>query len=646
MATEKTIIINAKTDKAVKEVDKLNKETSKVGESAEKSEKGVKGLGKGFKVLGTAMKAAGIGLIVALVAKLTQAFTQNQKVMDAVNSIFTTINIVFTEVTTAIINAFESVSKANNGFEALGKTLKGLITLALTPLKVQFFGIKLAIEEAQLIWEKSFLGDGDTTTIKEINESIAETKQSLKDVGTDAIQATKDIKNNIGEAAGSIVDFGSKAIDEISKVNVSAAKAQADRLTEARKAAQLAQVEIQGLIEKYDREAEIQRQIRDDERLSINDRIKANDELNKILEKQLQEQLKLANERVNAAELEISATGDRIENEVALKEAKNEVAAIEAQITGFQSEQRVNEAALQQERIDNLEELRLIGKSEVERQIAESENELERQKRQIERTVEDEKEKFRLLRAAEKEHNERVAEIENEETQKELERIKQKEALLREFENETAIQKLEREEAENIAELERLEGTEAEKQRIREFYSKKRDELEKKSREQQAEEEKANLDLILTLTANSFSQLTAVLGEQSKAGKAFAVAEALINTFKGITAGLGLGFPFSIPAVAFAAKTGFAAVKNILSTKPSSSGGSVGGAASSASASTSAASQVQAPQFNVVGDAGTNQIASTLNEQNENPARAYVVSREMSSQQELDRNIETDSSLG
>ena len=145
------------------------------------------------------------------------------------------------------------------------------------------------------------------------------------------------------------------------------------------------------------------------------------------------------------------------------------------------------------------------------------------------------------------------------------------------------------------------------------------------------------------MTAQTFGSIANLLGEQSKAGKAFAVAQALINTFQGISAGVALGFPLAIPAVAAAASTGFGAVKNILSTKPAASGGN---AASSASASTSAASQVQAPQFNVVGDAGTNQIASTLNEQNENPARAYVVSREMSSQQELDRNIETDSSLG
>ncbi|MBC5836779.1 hypothetical protein [Flavobacterium muglaense] len=58
-----------------------------------------------------------------------------------------------------------------------------------------------------------------------------------------------------------------------------------------------------------------------------------------------------------------------------------------------------------------------------------------------------------------------------------------------------------------------------------------------------------------------------LLGKSSKAGKAVALAQALINTYQGITAGVALGYPMAIPAVAMAAATGFAAVKNIISTK-------------------------------------------------------------------------------
>jgi hypothetical protein len=58
-----------------------------------------------------------------------------------------------------------------------------------------------------------------------------------------------------------------------------------------------------------------------------------------------------------------------------------------------------------------------------------------------------------------------------------------------------------------------------------------------------------------------------LLGKSSKAGKAVALAQALVNTYQGITAGVALGYPMAIPAVAMAAATGFAAVKNIVATK-------------------------------------------------------------------------------
>lgn len=65
----------------------------------------------------------------------------------------------------------------------------------------------------------------------------------------------------------------------------------------------------------------------------------------------------------------------------------------------------------------------------------------------------------------------------------------------------------------------------------------------------------------------AFGALSEFLGKESAAGKAAALAQALINTYQGITAGVALGFPLSIPAVAMASLTGFAAVKNIVATK-------------------------------------------------------------------------------
>lgn len=78
----------------------------------------------------------------------------------------------------------------------------------------------------------------------------------------------------------------------------------------------------------------------------------------------------------------------------------------------------------------------------------------------------------------------------------------------------------------------------------------------------------------ISLVKDSLAAASSIFGES----KALSIASALINTYEGITAGVKLGYPQAIPAVAMAAATGFAAVKNILSTNKGSSGG--GGAPS------------------------------------------------------------------
>ena len=81
----------------------------------------------------------------------------------------------------------------------------------------------------------------------------------------------------------------------------------------------------------------------------MGDRIAANEELGRILEEQSVAMLRQQDIKINAARLELQANQDNIEMQVALTEAINERAGIEAQITGLRSEQLVNLVALQQE---------------------------------------------------------------------------------------------------------------------------------------------------------------------------------------------------------------------------------------------------------------------------------------------------------
>jgi len=151
-------------------------------------------------------------------------------------------------------------------------------------------------------------------------------------------------------------------------------------------------------------------------------------------------------------------------------------------------------------------------------------------------------------------------------------------------------------------------------------------------------EEDAKLEIV-NFAANAAIQIA---GEGSAVGKAIGVAMAIINTKKAITAALGdsevPGF-FRILHAAAIGAYGFKQVKDIMAVKlpvaAASKDGAGGGSMS-----------VSAPSFNVVGAGGTSQIAEAVTGAQGRPMRAYVVSTEVSSAQELDRKTVSESSLG
>lgn len=145
---------------------------------------------------------------------------------------------------------------------------------------------------------------------------------------------------------------------------------------------------------------------------------------------------------------------------------------------------------------------------------------------------------------------------------------------------------------------------------------------------------------LLQATSQALSQAGDLIGKETGAGKALAVASALMNTYQGISAGVKLGYPQAIPAVAMASMTGFAAVKNILAVKVPKGGG--GGN----SPSPISAGGTSSPNFNVVGTSGVNSIAQTMAGVGNNPIQAYVVAQNVTSAQSLNRNIVANASLG
>jgi hypothetical protein len=579
------------------------KSIEEVGKASKDTEKSAKGASIGIKAIGLGLKALGIGAVTAAIAFFADALSRNQKFTDALSTALETIALVFTQVVNAIVKTVEQVNASSAGFDSLGKVIKGLLTLAITPLKLAFFGITLAVQEAQLAFEKSFFGDKDPKTINDLNERIDKTRLNILEVGADAVKAGKDVALNVAGAIGELASAAAIATDNLSKISVKSALEQAKVTTQLKNTAELAAASIQGLIEKYDREAELLRQIRDDDRLSIEQRIKANEELGLKLDEQADAQKNLANASLQLARQNLKGNEDNVALRKAEIEALNEIAAIEASVTGFRAEQLTNRNALDKERIELLRELNEIGKTDVE--LAKSEAEQLRDDRliQISLQVEDTKEKFRLLAEAQKDFNATIAEID----------------LTEDERKKAASDKVVKDTEETAAKLKAIEDL----------------------KQKQNSEAVNNLQSI----ASSAEQIA---GKQTVATKALAVATTLVATYQSATAAYAsqvvAGDPTSVIRGAIAAgaavASGLANVKQILAVKVA---GQSGGGGANASAG---GGRQSSPAFNLTGRSNVNQLQTGIDQQETAPVRAFVVSQDVTNQQAADRATRSQASFG
>ena len=588
-----------KYKKAIGEVAELKKELDEVKESFVANEKAAKESEKSTKKFGSTLKAIGqAGGIIFLLQKafegLKAAINSNQQVADTFKVIIGTISQVFSEVANVLVSVYDNITATTDGFDALGKVLSGIFTLVLTPFKLVWDGIKLGIFQAQLAWEESFFGDGDPETINRLNDAILETKQSLGDTGNKAISAGKSIIENFSEAVSEVGEAGSQIVEGVSKISIKAIAENVKANEQLKKAAAEARIVNQGLIEQYDRQAEQQRQIRDNDLKSIDERIAANNNLKATLDEQKNSMLANADLMIQQAELQFKLSGLE-EDRLALLEARNEKKAIEAQIEGFMSEQESNRTALLKEKI-----------------------ELELSNDEATAIRQNEQRNFN-------------AEMEQDE-------VKRIQMMLDNLKIERAIE----EERLMIKRNTYEEGTQAFIDANNELLD-----FQKASANQQSKLEE-DLDKGKT---NRFKKMmgdiVSIVGANSKFGKAAAIASALQDTYAGANKALKQGGVFGFVGAAAIIASGIRNVKQIVATKPptppSGLGARTTGGDSTPAISTPSTPSLP-PQFSTIGSTGTNQLAELLG--NQPPPRAFVVSGDVSTAQELDRNIVTSASLG
>jgi len=326
-------------------IGEVAKDTEKLTKESGKAQKGVGGIGKAFKGMGTAIKAAGIGLVVALLAKLMEVFSKNQKVLDTFNTAMTALSIAFNDLFGFISNNIGTVTGYfKELFEDPSVKIKELGTAIKDGLVTRFNEF---LEVLGLVG-KAFgqLIDGE----------FSKAFDTIKEAGVQVVDVYTGVDDSLEKITETIVKYTTETIK------------QADAITQTAKAADRAAVQFAMLNAQFLKDAELQRQIRDDETKTFEERIEANNKLNDILGEQQKLQREQIQIGITAAQQQFDINASE-ENFIALQESKVAMLELEEAITGQLSEQKTNQVSLEKELLETQKEVRAEGLSGLEREL-------------------------------------------------------------------------------------------------------------------------------------------------------------------------------------------------------------------------------------------------------------------------------------
>ena len=330
------------------------KQTEKLDGATKKGKKGFQGIGKAVKGVGVALKAAGIGIIVALLAKLMEVFSSNQKVLDAFETGMTALSIAFNDLF-KVIN--ENIEPAVAAFKALfedpQKSIKAFGDMIQNNLIERFNSLLDTFGYVGSALSSLFKGK-----FKEAANFAKLAGKEMVDVATGVDDSFDKIGDTIVNATEAIVDYTKETLKT------------AGAITKLKNAAKLAEVEYAKLNAQFLRDAELQRQIRDDVSKTFAVRIQANKDLGVVLAEQAEAQKAQVQLQIDAAQAakDLEPT---IENRIALGQAENAMLELKEAITGQISEQLTNQTALEEELRVGREQSLAEGTSGLERELEE-----------------------------------------------------------------------------------------------------------------------------------------------------------------------------------------------------------------------------------------------------------------------------------
>jgi hypothetical protein len=315
--------VNSNIGEVSKEIGTAADNTKKLDKAAKDTGDSFSSAGKAVRGLGAAIKGAGVALAVATLAAFANVFRQNQKVIDFFNVTLKVTSIAFNDLFRFL----------DNNIEVIVGYLKNLFTDPIGEL------YKLG-QAIQRYFVENL--EGVVKLMKAVSDAlvnVANPKKFITAVAQIAIatkEARKDINKEFDEMISKVTEYTSSIIGS------------ANAMVLLDKEAKIAVAQNKILLEQKDREAELLRQIRDDETKTFAERIKANEDLGKVLDEQQRLMTENADLVVKAAQNQFALTENE-EDYLVLLGAQAEAAGVLAQIEGFRSEQKINAVALNKE---------------------------------------------------------------------------------------------------------------------------------------------------------------------------------------------------------------------------------------------------------------------------------------------------------
>ena len=333
MSQEKIIKIKVEAENAIEEINDLQQGVKGTSQAAVDSKSSFIKMKDGVSAVALAFKAMGIGLIVGALIQLKDMMMQNQVVMDSVAIAGETINAVFQKVIDLAVKVGQSMTSA---FEDPQQAIADLWTSIKQNLVDRMQGLIDTFGALGTVIKGVFTKDLDL-----MKEGLADAAVGFTQMATGmtAVEQSNFSKNL-------------KATAKELKNTVTEANEYAKALVALRNEVKLAEANQRQLQLTYQKDAELQRQIRDDISLTFEERIAANTELGRILDEQFAEEQALAQKKIDLAQMEADQNKGNIDLQVALINAKTELIDLDERITGQRSEQLVNLIALEKEQAD------------------------------------------------------------------------------------------------------------------------------------------------------------------------------------------------------------------------------------------------------------------------------------------------------